>query len=157
MAKAPIRDGRGFCFLSRIFLLTIVVFDLLANNYDCCIVCLVAFYQSGEIAGHWEAEMHNPEIQIKRKGSSEVHLIALEQGLNTFGREPGNAINLPSPFVSRVHGVIKRWSNLVSLKDNDSTNGIRVNGIPVRHKILFTGDVVEVGPFEIIVKQGSVE
>ena len=101
--------------------------------------------------------MQTPEIVIKRRGTSEVRVVVLKQGLSTFGREPGNTIKLSSPSVSRVHGVIKRWSSLVSLKDNDSMNGVRVNGIAVKHKILFTGDVVEVGPFEILIKQGSVE
>lgn len=101
--------------------------------------------------------MHAPEIVIKRRGSSEVRVVALKLGTSSFGREPGNTIKLSSPSVSRVHGVIRRWSNWVSLKDNDSMNGIRVNGLAVKHKILFTGDVVEIGPFEILVKQGSIE
>ena len=84
-------------------------------------------------------------------------MVILQPGSSTFGREPSNTIKLSSPSISRSHGVFKWWSNLVSLKDNDSMNGVRVNGIAVKHKILFTGDVVEVGPFEILIKQGSVE
>lgn len=101
--------------------------------------------------------MHTPEILIREKGSSAVRHITLEQGVNSFGRSADNQIQLISPLVSRVHGTIRRWSSIVSLQDHRSTNGVRVNGQLVRHATLFTGDVVEVGPFVIQVMHGSVD
>lgn len=46
----------------------------------------------------------------------------------TFGRDASNQIVVHSPIVSRIHGVFETYNGQLVLYDNNSTNGIIVNG-----------------------------
>jgi len=63
----------------------------------------------------------------------------------TIGRMPDCAVALADPNVSRRHAEIRRDGDRVYLIDLGSTNGTRVNGVPVHQRQLADGDVVTVG------------
>lgn len=63
----------------------------------------------------------------------------------TLGRLPANQICLPEQGVSRQHCVFETEGERVILRDLDSRNGTRVNGLPVLQRVLEDGDVIEVG------------
>jgi pSer/pThr/pTyr-binding forkhead associated (FHA) protein len=62
-----------------------------------------------------------------------------------IGRLPECAVVLGDPNVSRRHAEIRRHGSEVVVVDLQSTNGTRVNGIPVREQLLADGDEVSVG------------
>jgi hypothetical protein len=62
-----------------------------------------------------------------------------------IGRLPECAIVLGDPNVSRRHAEIRRHGSEVVVVDLQSTNGTRVNGVPVREQVLRDGDEVSVG------------
>jgi hypothetical protein len=62
-----------------------------------------------------------------------------------IGRLPECAVVLGDPNVSRRHAEIRRHGSEVVVVDLQSTNGTRVNGIPVREQPLSDGDEVSVG------------
>jgi len=63
----------------------------------------------------------------------------------TIGRLPECAVVLDDPNVSRRHAQVRREGDAVFVVDLASTNGTRVNGIPVREHRLAPGDVISVG------------
>ena len=63
----------------------------------------------------------------------------------TIGREEGNIIRLNDERVSRFHAKIQFDSEDVIVTDLDSTNGTRVNGMPVQIRRLKPGDQIAIG------------
>jgi hypothetical protein len=63
----------------------------------------------------------------------------------TIGRLPESTVVVSDPNASRRHAEIRRSGNGVVVIDLDSTNGTRVNGIPVRERTLVDGDEIVVG------------
>src|SRR5579859_5034169 len=63
----------------------------------------------------------------------------------TIGREEGNMIRLNDERVSRFHAKIQFDSEDVIITDLDSTNGTRVNGMPVQIRRLQPGDQISLG------------
>ena len=50
----------------------------------------------------------------------------------TFGREAGNDIVLRSHFVSKKHGQFRLVNGMCIIEDLGSTNGLYINGMPVK-------------------------
>ena len=63
----------------------------------------------------------------------------------TIGREEDNQIRLNDERVSRFHAKIQEDDGRVILTDLESTNGTRVNGHPVKMRVLQIGDQVLIG------------
>ena len=61
------------------------------------------------------------------------------------GRMPECTVVLSDPNVSRRHAEIRRSGSDVVAVDLQSTNGTRVNGIPIRERVLADGDDITVG------------
>jgi predicted component of type VI protein secretion system len=62
-----------------------------------------------------------------------------------IGREDDNHIRLNDERVSRFHAKIQEDAGRIILTDLDSTNGTRVNGHPIRMRVLQIGDQVLIG------------
>jgi hypothetical protein len=63
----------------------------------------------------------------------------------TIGREEDNTIRINDERVSRFHAKVQLNSDRVILTDLESTNGTRVNGHPVRMRVLSIGDQISIG------------
>ncbi|MEW4528728.1 MAG: FHA domain-containing protein [Maioricimonas sp. JB045] len=63
----------------------------------------------------------------------------------TIGREEDNDIRLNDERVSRFHAKVQAHSGQVILTDLESTNGTRVNGHPVKMRVLQAGDQILIG------------
>ena len=63
----------------------------------------------------------------------------------SIGREEDNDIRLNDDRVSRFHAKIQEDAGRVILTDLDSTNGTRINGHPVRMRVLQLGDQILFG------------
>ena len=59
----------------------------------------------------------------------------------------------------RNHGAFyhRERFGILTIEDHGSLNGTFVNGLQIKRKILFSGDVVLVGDYEIHVRHGSSE
>jgi len=62
----------------------------------------------------------------------------------------GHSLKLESPEVSRVHAVLERTSDGISVIDLGSDTGTRVNGERVSRTSLREGDRIEIGPFVVL-------
>ncbi len=67
-----------------------------------------------------------------------------------IGRMPECSIVLSDPNVSRRHAEVLRMNDAFMIRDLGSTNGTRVNGMPVRESYLSTGDSITVGSTTLI-------
>jgi hypothetical protein len=67
-----------------------------------------------------------------------------------IGRLPECGVVLADSNVSRRHAELRRAGDTVVLTDLGSTNGTRVNGAPVRERVLASGDEVSVGSTRLI-------
>ncbi|WP_437226980.1 FHA domain-containing protein [Planctomicrobium sp. SH661] len=63
----------------------------------------------------------------------------------TIGREEDNDVQLNDERISRFHAKVQEDSGRLILTDLESTNGTRVNGHPVRLRVLRNGDLIMVG------------
>ena len=70
-----------------------------------------------------------------------------------IGRLPECAVVLSDPNVSRRHAEVRRVGDAVVVADLGSTNGTRVNGIPVREQHLASGDEITVGSTTLVFEQ----
>ena len=62
-----------------------------------------------------------------------------------IGRNDTNHLCLPFANVSLQHGVVFKQGDEFILQDNDSTNGIYVNGIKVARCVLRPNDLIQIG------------
>jgi pSer/pThr/pTyr-binding forkhead associated (FHA) protein len=67
-----------------------------------------------------------------------------------IGRLPECGIVLSDSNVSRRHAELRRTNDGIFVTDLGSTNGTRVNGVPVREQLLNSGDEVSVGSTRLI-------
>ncbi len=74
----------------------------------------------------------------------------------TIGREPGNAIEISHPSVSGHHARLDILNGEFRLIDTNSSNGTRVNGIPVGEVSLRDGDVLEFGAVRAVFRSSDV-
>ena len=77
------------------------------------------------------------------KGSKNFSLP--KNGKFTLGRDPGCNIILDVEGVSRLHAVIYVHNNQYTIQDQESTNGIKVNGCRVLCKELKHNDQIKIG------------
>jgi transcriptional regulator with GAF, ATPase, and Fis domain len=77
--------------------------------------------------------------------------IPLEEAETIIGREPGNAVAISDPLVSRRHCSIRRDdSGKVQVSDLESLNGTFVNGVQAQERALEHGDNIKIGSSEFI-------
>lgn len=63
----------------------------------------------------------------------------------TIGRGAECDIRIPTHFVSRLHAVLQRKGNEITIADRGSTNGVFVNSLRVDQAVLHEGDWVTIG------------
>lgn len=85
-------------------------------------------------------------VFIGREAPMTFNLEEYQKDSLSFGREEDNDIVIPSRFVSKHHGNFVRQDNLWRIIDNDSTNGLVINGSRVKEQFLSSGLKVYVGP-----------
>ena len=98
-----------------------------------------------------------PELLIKNSESRVLRSLIVQNGACTVGREPDCNIVLPSPEISRDHSAFTHSAQhgVLTVEDHHSKNGTFVNGLQVRRSVLYAGDVVRIGNYEIVVRHGS--
>lgn len=86
----------------------------------------------------------------------EPQTITLDLPRIVIGRASHADVRLPSRSVSELHAVLHKNGNELSILDEQSSNGTRVNGAPLprgRRKVLADGDVIAIAPYALRVTQ----
>lgn len=84
-------------------------------------------------------------VVAKEGGQTAQYEIAKD--LVHFGRSPDCEVRLEAKNISRVHCMLESRADGLWVRDNDSLNGIFVNGEKVKEAILTARDAVKVGPY----------
>lgn len=87
-------------------------------------------------------------LLIKREGAAS-YWFTLDRPVK-IGRDVCNELQLPSVFVSRVHGELLRENEMWCLVDAGSRNKVYVNGKETPRHILRDGDIIQVGDASLI-------
>ena len=91
----------------------------------------------------------NPAETITRKDLNKSQI--------TIGRAASNDITLAHPSVSRVHATIIRQNGQYVLANQRSTNGILLNGQPVRQPVILQNqDVIQISGFQLVYSGNSI-
>ena len=88
-----------------------------------------------------------PKLIVTTEAQGKIAYEFAEE-LITIGRAPDCMIVLDDPSVSGRHAQLERSGETYRLKDLDSTNGTRVNGIPVTDTMLRFDDRIRFGGVE---------
>jgi transcriptional regulator with AAA-type ATPase domain len=86
-------------------------------------------------------------VLLWHQGGKSSKSFPLVEGANLIGREPDCQVQLPHASVSRQHAEIQCNSEGVTVRDLDSRNGVRVNGVPRKRASLQSGDKLEICEF----------
>jgi pSer/pThr/pTyr-binding forkhead associated (FHA) protein len=82
--------------------------------------------------------------------------IALMDGANVIGREPGTTIHVDSPGVSRHHARIVVAQGAATIEDLGSKNGTQVNGMRLTQPArLSDGDQIALGAIRLTFRNES--
>lgn len=74
----------------------------------------------------------------------------LTKDMYTVGRIDERDICIADPTISTYHGSFVKHGNTYILKDNNSTNGSRVNNEPIVEKVLKNSDIIQLGDVEML-------
>ncbi|MBQ9336807.1 MAG: FHA domain-containing protein [Lentisphaeria bacterium] len=74
----------------------------------------------------------------------------LTKDLYTVGRIEERDICIPDPTISTYHGSFVKSGSTYILKDNNSTNGSRVNNEPIVEQELKNSDIIQLGDVEML-------
>jgi len=72
-------------------------------------------------------------------------VVPLSEGETLIGRDPSNQIWITDGSLSRRHCVVERRGEEITIRDLQSRNGTRVNGMPVEERLLENQDQISVG------------
>ena len=93
----------------------------------------------------------SPSRLVLQRPDGEELVYALEQGRSiTLGRDASNTIVLASQFVSKRHALVSWTPRGVRIEDQDSANGLTVNGLTVHAAQLSPGDVIQIGDQKLV-------
>jgi predicted component of type VI protein secretion system len=70
------------------------------------------------------------------------------EGSITIGRAPDNMIVIDDPSVSNRHALMELTGETYRLKDLESTNGTKVNGLPITETVLRFDDRIRFGAID---------
>ncbi len=106
--------------------------------------------ESGE-----QLEYAEGPLLVVRKGPELGERFYVDRPRLTLGRDPDSDVFLNDVTVSRNHAVVETGGGEVKITDAGSLNGTYVNGVLVDSARLSTGDVVQVGRFQMLYISGG--
>ncbi|MDK2970644.1 MAG: hypothetical protein PWP23_399 [Candidatus Sumerlaeota bacterium] len=92
---------------------------------------------------------------IIRTGSMTGTRISIGGARMNVGRDATCDIKLEDPRISRIHGFFETEDGKLYYRDNNSTNGSKLNGEPVARAELKAGDLVQLGGIDIGIEHQS--
>ena len=94
-------------------------------------------------------------VRTAKQGTPEV--FELRPGLNRFGRAPANDHLIDDPAISEEHCEIDVGHDSFTVRDLGSTNGTFIDRERVQHAALYSGQTLQIGPFEMVLDTRAVQ
>jgi Protein of unknown function (DUF3662)/FHA domain len=97
--------------------------------------------------------LEGPEEEVRAElVLPEGERVAVGEEPVVIGRLPECTVVLGDPNVSRRHAEVRHVGEALVVTDLGSTNGTRVNGVPVREQHLASGDEITVGSTTLVLE-----
>lgn len=91
-----------------------------------------------------------PTLRLYLGGAAEeLRVVPVELSMLTIGRRPYNDLPLDDLTVSGEHALLRRRNGEFVIYDLNSRNGTLVNGLPIQHRVLADGDVIDIGIYRL--------
>jgi pSer/pThr/pTyr-binding forkhead associated (FHA) protein len=87
---------------------------------------------------------------IVKLGDQEIQRIPFNKPIVTIGRSSENDIVIENLSISRKHAELRMDNDMFLVADLNSSNGTRVNGLPVTESEVEDGDIIGVGKHNLI-------
>lgn len=114
-----------------------------------------AVTEAPETAYETDVDVTDVPVLIVRKGVEVGERFYLEQPVVSIGRDPASDIFLNDVTVSRSHAVLHIEGARVRLEDVGSLNGTYVNDVIATDVVLNSGDMVQIGRFQMVFLSGG--
>jgi len=88
------------------------------------------------------------------EGESSPRRIVLDADETIIGRADNAAILIPSKRASRHHATLTRRGTDFVVQDNDSHNGVFLNGVKIYSAILRDGDIIQIADCAFVYREG---
>lgn len=123
-----------------------------------------AAFEEGEIGGAEPEDVVTADTQVYRRSPSSIGFLVVNQGRAfgggvplrdglTIGRNMGCDLVLDEPNVSRIHARVVCRGGQWFIEDNNSTNGLLVNGERVDSALLRFGDEIKIGTARLVYRE----
>ena len=96
-------------------------------------------------------------VLVVRKGVEVGERFHLDQPEITIGRDPASDIFLNDVTVSRQHARLMLADGSVTIEDAGSLNGTYVNDSLVESAVLTSGDLLQIGRFQMVFLSGGAQ
>ena len=93
-----------------------------------------------------------PRLVVHMPGKTWEYL--LTKDLVRIGRDDDNDITIDHPSVSRHHAHVETHGKAFQIRDDHSTNGVSLHGLPVDIYTLQDGDMLQIGRARLVYKAG---
>jgi two-component system response regulator AtoC len=90
--------------------------------------------------------------QLEGEGGAQIFVLEGDEML--IGRAPEAQVRLSSKRASRLHALLRLRGHDCMLLDNDSHNGVLLNGVKVHSALLRDGDVIQVADSVFVYREG---
>ncbi|MFW6303161.1 MAG: FHA domain-containing protein [Candidatus Sumerlaeota bacterium] len=87
---------------------------------------------------------------IVKLGDQEINRIPVTKPVLTIGRASDNDVVIENLSISRKHAELRIQNNSFVVTDLNSSNGTRVNGLPITESDVEDGDIIGVGKHNLI-------
>ena len=88
------------------------------------------------------------------EGDGAPREIPLDRAEHSIGRSAEADVRVGSQRASRLHALLLRRGNEIVLRDNESHNGVFLNGVKINSAILRDGDVIQVADSAFVYREG---
>ena len=95
-----------------------------------------------------------PHFLERIEGSGPAGRIKLDRPEMTLGRGEETDITVPTQRASRKHAILTRNGADYAIRDNDSRNGVFLNGVKIYSAELRDGDVVQIADSVFVYHDG---
>lgn len=98
------------------------------------------------------------KIEVSLDGEN-VDSIIVDKLPFSIGRSNTNDLVLKNKTVSKQHAILTKQSGSLVIKDTNSTNGVKINGLKVIAHIISNGEIAQIGRYKLrfLVGHGSVK
>lgn len=91
-------------------------------------------------------------MQLEFEHNGRRHSFQLNNGTTVIGRADDCDLVLTARGISKKHALIEKEDDFIEIFDEGSQNGIQVNGVAVKTRILAPGDVIQVGAVSLFLQ-----